>query len=285
MNDFFSKKNASYSNIAVRSFVQLTKIIVALFNGFFIFSYLFGFQIKDIFTILGTVTAVILLIFRDSILGFVAGIQISSSKMIKVNDWILLPKYNLEGFVREINLITTKIENLDKTFSSIPTYDLISTEVKNYSPMHEKKARQIRRSIYFKINSFMFLDKKLFNDLLSINLIKEYLINVKELIDNHNYKKGNSEKLKNFINGRQLTNIGVFRKYAYKYLINRKDIIHNDLIIIRQLQATPQGLPLEIICFVNDTKLENFELIQSDIFDHLLTSTKEFNLEVSQTLI
>lgn len=285
LNDFVSEKNASYSNIAIRSFVQLSKIIVALFNGFFILSYLFGFQIKDIFTILGTITAVVLLIFRDSILGFVAGIQISSSKMIKVNDWILLPKYNLEGFVREINLITTKIENLDKTLSSVPTYDLISTEVKNYSPMHEKKARQIRRSIYFKIKSFMFLDEKLFNNLLSIHLIKKYLINMKRSIDNYNNKKKDIDNLKPFINGRQLTNIGVFRKYAYEYLINRKDIIQNDLIMIRQLQATPQGLPLEIICFVNDTKLENFELIQSDIFDHLLTSTKEFNLKVSQTLI
>lgn len=282
LNDFFSERNPSYSNIAVRSFIQLTKIIVSLFNGFFILSYLFGFQVKDIITILGTLTAVVLLIFRDSILGFVAGIQISSSKMIKMNDWVLLPKYNLEGYVREINLITTKIENLDKTLSSVPTYDLISTEVKNYSPMHEKKARQIRRSIYFKINSFMFLDKKLFNNLLSINLMKNYLINVRESINNHNNE--NFENLSKLINGRQFTNIGAFRKYVYEYLMNRNDIIQNDLMIVRQLQATPQGLPLEVICFVNDTKLENFEMIQSDIFDHLLTSAKEFNLEVSQTL-
>lgn len=280
LNDFFSERNPSYSNIAIRSFIQLTKIIVSIFNGFFILSYLFGFQVKDIITILGTLTAVVLLIFRDSILGFVAGIQISSSKMIKVNDWVLLPKYNLEGYVREINLITTKIENLDKTLSSVPTYDLISTEVKNYSPMHEKKARQIRRSIYFKISSFMFIDDELFNYLFSINLIKEYLLNIKDSISYNN----SEEDIKKRINRKNLTNIGVFRKYVYEYLMHRNDIVHTDLMIIRQLQATPQGLPLEIICFVNNTKLEKFESVQSDIFDHLLTLAKEFNLEITQTL-
>lgn len=281
-NDFFSERNASYSNIAVRSFVQLTKIIVSVFNTFFILSYLFGFEIKDIITILGTLTAVVLLIFRDSILGFVAGIQISSSKMIKVNDWVLLPKYNLEGHVREINLITTKIENLDKTISSIPTYDLISSEVKNYSPMHEKKARQIRRSIYFKINSLMFLDEKLLNKLLSIDLIKNYLTHIKNSINNN--KKSKFSILNEF-NNKKITNIGIYRRYIYEYLINRNDIIHNDILIIRQLQSTPQGVPLEILCFANDTRLENFERIQSDIFDHLLTFAKEFNLEISQTII
>lgn len=283
LNDLFAERNASYSNIAVRSFVQLTKIIVSVFNGFFILSYLFGFEIKDIITILGTLTAVVLLIFRDSILGFVAGIQISSSKMIKVNDWVLLPKYNVEGYVREINLITTKIENLDKTLSSVPTYDLISTEVKNYSPMHEKKARQIRRSIYFKINSFMFLDEKLLNKLLSINLIKHYLIDIQNLINNTKINK--FDILKEIVHNKEITNIGMFRKYIYEYLIHRNDIVHNDILIIRQLQATPKGVALEILCFANDTRLENFERIQSEIFDHLLTFAKEFNLEISQSFI
>lgn len=281
-NDFFSEKNASYSNIAVRSFIQLTKIIISILNTFFLLSYLFGFEIKDIITILGTLTAVVLLIFRDSILGFVAGIQISSSKMIKVNDWVLLTKYNLEGHVREINLITTKIENLDKTISSVPTYDLISSEVKNYSPMHEKQARQIRRSIYFKITSLMFVDEELFNKLLSINLINQYLNNVKDLI-NKNQK--NQLSILDKINNQTITNIGIFRIYIYQYLMHRDDIIHNDILIIRQLQSTPQGVPLEVLCFTNNTKLENFEKIQSEIFDHLLILAKEFNLEISQTMI
>ena len=281
IEEFIGKENNSHKNIAYRSFGQLLKILIILVNGFFIFSLLFGIDKSHILTFLGTITAVFLLVFRDTILGFVAGVQISITKLVKENDWVSIPKYNIDGNVKEINLITTKIQNLDKTVSSIPTYDLIATEVKNFDPMHKSQARQIRRSIHFNIKSFKFIDEQLLNELLTIDLLKDYLEkSIKELNDFNKNTVKNNQKL---INGRQLTNIGVFRKYVYYYLNSRTDISHKDLLIVRQLQATPQGLPLEILCFTNKTKLEQFEKIQSDVFDHLLTASKEFHLEVSQT--
>lgn len=281
MEEFIGKENSSHKNIAYRSFGQLIKILIILVNGFFVFSLLFGIDKNHILTFLGTITAVFLLVFRDTILGFVAGIQISVTKLVKENDWVSIPKYSIEGNIKEINLITTKIQNLDKTVSSIPTYDLIATEVKNFDPMHKSQARQIRRSIHFNIKSFKFIDEQLLNELLVIDLLKDYLEkSIQELDEFNKNTVKNDQKI---INGRQLTNIGVFRKYVYFYLSTRKDISSKDLILVRQLQATPQGLPLEILCFTNKTKLEQFEKIQSDIFDHLLTASREFQLEVSQT--
>lgn len=224
-------------------------------------------------------TAVLLLVFRDTILGFVTGIHVSTSKMVKIGDWIGVPKYNLEGTIVEINLLTTKVLNFDKTVSTIPTYDLLSTEVRNHQIMYEGNSRRIKKSIVFNVNSFVFLNEEHFDKLQKINLIKEYLQKRKEELT---AERGTLDNADHIINGHQLTNIGVFRKYATCYLENHPQISKDELIVVRQLDVTSEGMPLEIMCFTKTTELAQYENIQADIFDHLLAAAKEFELEIMQ---
>jgi len=240
---------------------------------------IFGISSSAIVGSLGAITAVLVLIFRDTILGFVTGLHVATSKNLKVGDWIGIPKYNLEGNIQDINLLTTKIQNFDKTISTIPTYDLLSTEIKNIQVMSESNTRRIKRSIIFNINSFKFLNIENIDHLARINLISRYLLEKKSEIVSQRERIDNAEML---INGRQLTNIGVFREYVIKYLENNTFIDQKETIIVRQLENTPQGLPLEIYCFTNDSQWSNYEDIQADIFDHLLVASKEFDLQIMQ---
>jgi miniconductance mechanosensitive channel len=206
------------------------------------------------------------------------GIHVSTSKNLKIGDWIGIPKYNIEGNIQDINLLTTKIQNFDKTISTIPTYDLMSTEIRNHQIMYEGSSRRIKRSIYFNIKSFKFVDEEFYNKVKDINLISEYLDRKLKKLQN---LKGipHSERL---INGQQLTNIGLFRNYVLNFLKNNPKIDQDEIILVRQLEITPQGLPLEIYCFANKAELVDYERIQADIFDHILTAAKEFDLEVMQ---
>ncbi|MGZ5193533.1 MAG: mechanosensitive ion channel domain-containing protein, partial [Kaistella sp.] len=190
-----------------------------------------------------------------------------------------IPKYNLEGNIQDIDLLTTKIQNFDKTISTIPTYDLLTTEIKNLQVMTESNTRRIKRSIIFNINSFKFLEDDMLVKLSKVNLIKSYLEIKKSEMFQERKLIENPELI---INGRQLTNIGVFREYVFNYLKNNQHIDQEETIIVRQLENTPQGMPLEIYCFTNDSQWANYEDIQADIFDHLLVASKEFDLEVIQ---
>ncbi len=219
------------------------------------------------------------MVFRDTILGFVTGIHVATSKNLKVGDWIGIPKYNLEGTIVDLNLLTTKIQNFDKTISTIPTYDFLTTEIKNIQVMSESNTRRIKRAIIFNINSFKFLTLEEVDRFSKINLIKDYLIQKKEEIIKERAILENSDLS---INGRQLTNIGVFREYAFNYLKNNEHIDQKGTLLVRQLENTPQGMPLEIYCFTNDSAWENYEIILADIFDHLLVASKEFDLEIMQ---
>ena len=219
------------------------------------------------------------MIFKDTILGFVTGIHVATSKNLKVGDWVAIPKYSIEGNIEGIDLLTTKIRNFDKTLSTIPTYDLLTTEIKNMQVMTETNTRRIKKSIVFNIKSFKFLDDQLFNDLLKINLIHDYLVERKNEIDKEKATLPNADEI---INGKQLTNIGTFRIYALNYLKNNQNIDQEGTVLVRQMEITPQGMPLEIYCFTNDSNWENFEQIQADIFDHLLVASKEFDLEIMQ---
>jgi miniconductance mechanosensitive channel len=196
-----------------------------------------------------------------------------------VGDWIGIPKYNLEGTIEDLNLLTTKIQNFDKTISTIPTYDLLTTEIKNLQVMSESNTRRIKRSIIFNINSFKFLNLEEVDRLAKINLIKNYLNEKKEEIIAERATIENSELV---INGRQLTNIGVFREYAFNYLKKSEHIDQNETVMVRQLENTPQGMPLEIYCFTNDSAWDHYEIILADIFDHLLVASKEFDLQIMQ---
>lgn len=276
---YYLIKKDYYRIVALRSISQTVRIF-----GGFIFSVIaicvvFRISSNTILGSLGAVTAVLVLVFRDTILGFVTGIHVATSKNLKEGDWISIPKYNLEGTIEDISLLTTKIQNFDKTMSTIPTYDLLSTEIKNLQVMSESNTRRIKKSIIFDIRSFRFLDEELFQRLSEINLIHNYLEEKSSKIKAERQNLPHGEKI---INGEQLTNIGTFRIYAYHYLKNNPHIDQSNTIIVRQMDITPQGLPLEIYCFANDSRWERFEQIQSDIFDHLLVASKEFELEVMQ---
>ncbi|MBN9336811.1 MAG: mechanosensitive ion channel [Chryseobacterium sp.] len=279
LQNYYLIQRDYYKIIAINSISQTVRIF-----GMFIFSVIaicviFNISGTTVLGSLGAITAVIVLIFRDTILGFVTGIHVATSKNLKVGDWVAIPKYSIEGNIEDIDLLTTKIRNFDKTLSTIPTYDLLTTEIKNMQVMSETNTRRIKKSIVFNIKSFKFLDDEAFGKLLKINLIHDYLVDKKKEIDS---QKGALENSEEIINGQQLTNIGTFRIYALNYLKNNPNIDQEGTIMVRQMEITPQGMPLEIYCFANDSNWVNFEQIQADIFDHLLVASKEFDLEIMQ---
>ncbi|WP_449401267.1 mechanosensitive ion channel family protein [Chryseobacterium wanjuense] len=280
--NYFVIKQDFYKIMALNAISETMKIM-----GIFIFSVvgicvIFGIKGTTIVGSLGAITAVLVLVFRDTILGFVTGIHVATSKNMKVGDWVSIPKYSIEGNISDISLLTTKITNFDKTVSTIPTYDLLTTEIKNLQVMSESNTRRIKKSIYFNINSFKFLTEEDIERLKEINLISEYLEGKSIELRKEKENLKHSDKI---INGRQLTNIGVFRYYAQRYIENDPEVDQEGAMMVRQLDITPQGLPLEIYCFANDSKWEHFEQIQADIFDHLLVASKEFDLQVMQVSV
>ncbi|WP_419870307.1 mechanosensitive ion channel family protein [Chryseobacterium sp. CT-SW4] len=277
----FIKKDF-YKNFALRSISATIKIIGTFIFAILSIAVIFGIKGTTIIGSLSAITAVMVLVFRDTILGFITSLNVATSKNLKVGDWIGIPKYGLEGTIEDISLLTTKIQNFDKTVSTIPTYDLMSTEIKNIQVMSESNTRRIKKSIIFNINSFKFLDEELLNSLMEINLLKNYLLKKQTELKNYRKSIDHADKM---INGKQLTNIGAFRKYTLEYLKHNKNIDQTGTVLVRQMEITPQGMPLEIYCFTNDSKWENFEQIQSDIFDHLLVASKEFELEIMQVSI
>ncbi len=279
LQTYYEIKKDYYKILAINSISQTIRIF-----GTFIFSVIaicviFGIESSTVLGSLGAITAVIVLIFRDTILGFVTGIHVATSKNLKPGDWVAIPKYNIEGNIEGIDLLTTKIKNFDKTISTIPTYDLLTTEIKNYQVISDENTRRIKKSIVFNMKSLKFVNDDLMQRLKKINLIKTYLnIKEKEILD----EKNSIENPDEIINGTQLTNIGVFRKYVQNYLNNNDQIDQKEIILVRQLQSTPEGLPLEIYCFSTEADTEKYENIQSDIFDHLLSAAKEFELDIVQ---
>ncbi len=277
--NYFIIKKDYYKIIALNAVSQTVKIFGIFVSSVVAVSVAFGITSSTILGSLGAITAVLVLVFRDTILGFVTGIHVATSKNLKVGDWIGIPKYTLEGTIEDINLLTTKIRNFDKTVSTIPTYDLLTTEIKNLQVMSESNTRRIKRSIIFNIKSFKFLNQENVEYLAKINLITNYLnLRMNEMMKEREALK-NAELL---INGKQLTNIGVFREYVFNYLQENQHIDHNETLIVRQLENTPQGMPLEIYCFTNDSQWAKYEDIQADIFDHLLVASQEFDLEIVQ---
>ncbi len=277
--NYFIIQQDFYKIIALNAVSQSVKIFGTFVSAIIAICVIFGISGTTIVGSLGAITAVLVLVFRDTILGFVTGLHVATSKNLKVGDWIGIPKYNLEGNIQDINLLTTKIQNFDKTISTIPTYDFLTTEIKNIQVMTESNTRRIKRSIIFNINSFKFLNEEILEKLSKVNLIKDYLEFKKTEMSEQRKFIDNPELL---INGKQLTNIGVFREYVFNYLKNNPHIDQEGTILVRQLENTPQGMPLEIYCFTNDSQWANYEDIQADIFDHLLVASKEFDLEVIQ---
>ncbi len=273
-------KNEYYKIVAIRAILQTAKILGVCIFSVIGLCVILGVEPSTILGSLGAFTAVLVLVFRDTILGFVTGIHVALNKNLKVGDWISIPKYtNLEGTIEDIDLLTTKIRNFDKTISTIPTYDLLSTEIRNSQVMSETNTRRIKKSIIFNIQSFHYLSNEEIDRLSNINLIRDYMNSKKEGIE---HRKQNVESPDEVLNVQQLTNIGTFRMYALNYLKQNPKVDQNGIVMVRQMEITPQGLPLEIYCFANKSELVEYEQIQADIFDHLLVASKHFNLEVMQ---
>ncbi|HLU16943.1 MAG TPA: mechanosensitive ion channel domain-containing protein [Edaphocola sp.] len=281
IEDFAQSNTGDYNPTGFRAIGQSIRIVGTFLYIVISLSIFLKVSPGSIFAGLGAFTAVIILVFRDSILGFISGIHVVGSRHFKVGDWIHVSKYKLEGTVVEINLLTTKIKNFDNTISTIPTYDLINTEVRNAQILIDRNSRRIKRSVYFNTNSFKFVDYDLYLKLQKIDLLKGYFKTVKteiQRLEQLHIHQGDT----NLINGKQLTNIGVFRMYVLAYLQQHDKIDPNQEIMVRQLEITPQGMPLEIYCFTRLGVWGDFENLQSDIFDHILVASRAFDLEIAQ---
>ncbi|MFP4846755.1 mechanosensitive ion channel family protein [Winogradskyella sp. PE311] len=268
----------AYKDKPVDRYMQVFMIFAWTLGVFGIFSILTGVTfIKFAFT-LGTASAVILLIFKDTILGFVASIQVSINDMVRIGDWITFEKYGADGDVIEINLATVKVQNWDKTITTIPTYALISDSFKNWRGMKASGGRRIKRSVIIKPSTIRFLTEDDIKRFKKIQLVSAYLEDRNSEIEQHNIKNDIDKTI--LINGRNLTNFGVFRKYLQTYIENHSAINKDMTLMVRQLESTPQGIPMEIYAFSKDQRWENYEYILGDIFDHTLAAVKYFDLEI-----
>ncbi|MHC5000437.1 MAG: mechanosensitive ion channel family protein [Planctomycetota bacterium] len=279
----------------IRGFMQVVKIVVFIAGGIIILGILVGRDPTKILAGFGAMTAVSMLIFKDAILGFVAGIQISANNMVHMGDWIAMPKYGADGDVIDITLTTVKVQNWDKTISTIPAYSLISDSFKNWRGMSESGGRRIKRAINLDMNTVRFCDETMLERLRKIQYLTEYIDSKKSEIDEHN--KACNVIDTELVNGRRMTNVGTFRAYVIAYLKNHPKINQNMTFLVRQnhpkinqnmtflvrqLQPTECGLPMEIYVFSSDKVWANYEAIQADIFDHILAVVPEFGLRVFQ---
>ncbi|WP_108867354.1 mechanosensitive ion channel family protein [Aquimarina aquimarini] len=274
----FLKSLSSFKDKPIDSYVQVFMIFVWFIGGIMIFSSMTGKSIWTFLTALGAMSAVILLIFKDTILGFVASIQVAVNDTVRIGDWITMEKYGADGDVVEINLSSVKVQNFDKTITTIPTYYLTSQSFKNWRGMMNSGGRRIKRAILIKTSSISFLSTEDLNKLQEIELLNEYLQDVQKNIDIHNQENNINKNV--LMNGRNLTNMGVFRTYVELYLENHPYINKTMTIMSRQLPPTAQGTPLEIYAFSNNKVWKNYEKIMADIFDHLLSAIPYFDLEV-----
>lgn len=265
--------------LPVKSFFQVIKIILVLAAIILIVSTLIGKSPVLIFSGLGAMTAIIMLIFKDSILGLVAGIQLSANRMVARGDWIEMPKFGADGEVLEVALTTVKIRNWDKTITTIPTYALISDSFKNWRGMSNSGVRRIKRSVSLDMSSVEFLDEQSLSRIRNISLLKDYLANKEDEIRAWNQQNADPT---NPINARSLTNIGTFRAYIRQYLKNHPKISKEETLLVRQLQPSENGIPIELYVFTTDNRWAYYEDIQSDIFDHFLSVLPEFGLRAFQ---
>lgn len=277
VRDWFKTKKA-FEDKPVDSYAQVVSIFVFFVCGILIFSSLTGKSPITFLVSLGAASAILMLVFKDTILGFVASIQVSANDMVRVGDWVEMPKYNADGDVLSINLNTVKVQNWDKTITTVPTYAFITDSFKNWRGMTNSGGRRIKRAIHFKMSSFKFCDEQILERFKKYRLIKDYILEKEEEVAKHNAGLGDAGMTA--VNIRRLTNIGVFRIYTDRYLRQNPEINQKMTIMVRQLQPTSKGLPLEIYCFSADVRWVFYEKTQSDIFDHLLTVAKEFGLEI-----
>lgn len=262
----------------ISSYMQVFMIFAWIVGILTVFAIVTETTVWKFFTALGAASAVVLLIFKDSILGFVASIQVTINDMVRIGDWITFEKYGADGDVIEITLATVKVQNFDKTITTIPTYALISDSFKNWRGMQVSGGRRIKRALIIRQKSIRYLTPEDVESLKNIQLITEYITHRSEQINNYNQDNGINKAL--LVNGRNLTNFGVFRKYVSTYLEKHSAINKGMTLMVRQLEPTTQGIPLEIYAFSADKRWENYEYVMADIFDHLLAALPYFSLEL-----
>ncbi len=267
-------------NAPIKGFLQIAKIVIYFVAGIVVFATILGKSPVYFFSGLGALTAVLMLIFKDAILGLVAGIQLTANKMVAIGDWLEMPSHGADGDVIDIALTTVKIQNWDRTITTVPTYALISESFKNWRGMSESGGRRIKRSINIDVNTIKFCDEEMLQRFAKIQPIQEYLERKKAEIAAHNESVGADPSC--LINGRHLTNVGTFRAYVAAYLRNHPQVNQNMTFLVRHLHPGDNGLPIEVYVFCNDKAWANYEAIQADIFDHILAVVPEFDLRVFQ---
>ncbi len=264
----------------IKGYVQIVKIGLYFIAIIIIIATVFGKSPKGLLTALGTAAAVLILVFKDTILGFIASIQLSANKMVKPGDWISMPAHNADGTVLEISLNTIKVQNWDNTITTIPTYACISESFYNWKGMEESGGRRIKRSVIIDMKSIKFCTPEMIKNFKKIQILRDIIEKKEKELDEHNKKYEIDNSV--LVNGRRMTNIGVFRAYIVSYLHNHPKINNEMTSMVRQLQPTDKGLPLQIYVFSNDKRWVEYEQIQSDIFDHILAVAPEFELRVFQ---
>lgn len=274
----YLKQKPAYSDKPIDSYIQVIMIILWMIGITVMISELFEIKPNTLFTTIGAVSAIIILIFRDTILGFVASVQVSLNDMVRIGDWITFDKFGADGDVIEINLATVKVRNFDNTTTTIPTYSMISDSFRNWRGMLNSDGRRIKRHILIKAKSIKFLSDEEIESMKKIQLISFYIESRQAEIHKFNLNNAIDKSLP--INGRNMTNFGLFRKYLTQYLQNYSGLNNEMILLCRQLQPTAQGIPLEIYAFTKDKRFENYEYIMSDIFDHIFASVVFFDLEV-----
>lgn len=265
----------------LESYAQVVSLILYIFAGLAIFSRLTGQSILAFLATMGAASAVLLLVFKDTIMGFVASIQISANDMVRMGDWIEMPKYGADGDVVEITLTTVKVKNWDKTVTTVPTYALIGDSFKNWRGMQETGGRRIKRNIRIKISSIRYLSEEEVDELRRIELLTDYIDERRAEIRQYNAEHEVNKDV--LVNGRNLTNVGLFRRYMERYALEHPGINQELGRMVRQLQPDEMGLPLELYCFSSNVKWVPYEHLMADIFDHLLASTHYFGLDVFES--
>lgn len=274
----YLKSKPKFSDKPIDSYVQVIMIVLWILATGVIISTIFNIKTNTLLGTLGAISAVIILIFRDTILGFVASVQVSLNDMVRIGDWITFDKFGADGDVIEINLATVKVRNFDNTTTTIPTYSLISDSFRNWRGMLDSDGRRIKRHLLIKAKSIRFLSEEELQKMKQIQLISHYIDVRQDEINKYN-KTYNVDKSLS-VNGRNMTNFGLFRKYITEYLERHPGVNPNMILLCRQLQPTAYGIPLEIYVFSKDQRFEQYEYLMADIFDHIIASTIYFDLEI-----
>ena len=277
----FLRGNKSFADKPIDSYLQVANILIFFICGILTFSILTGKSPITFLVSLGAASAVLMLVFKDSILGFVASIQVSMNDMVRVGDWIEMTKYGADGTVTEINLGTVKVQNFDKTITTIPTYALVSDSFRNYRGMQNAGGRRIKRSINIKMNSIRFVSEQEIEELKKIRMLHDYIVDRSHEIQLYNMSNKVDPTV--LANGRRMTNIGLFRQYIKTYTYNSPKIRTDLMFEVRQLQPTEHGLPIELFMFTNTTAWNEYEIIMADIFDHVIAVVPLFHLEIFES--